>query len=114
MYPVLILKMFIYYWQTKRLGMLSIYDVPLLSLLFLFCVFEVFSFKESKPRRYGFYVVYTLITLIMLADAAYSSLFWEKYISVNQLYQVTSLGQIAGDGNVIGASVSPGCLIDIN
>ena len=36
-YPVLILKMFIYYWQTKRLDMLSIYDVPLLSLLFLFC-----------------------------------------------------------------------------
>ena len=109
-YPVLILKMFIYYWQTKRLDMLSIYDVPLLSLLFLFCVFEVFSFKESKPRRYGFYVVYTLITLIMLADAAYSSYFG-KYISVNQLYQVTSLGQIAGDGNVIGASVSPGCLL---
>lgn len=52
-YPVLILKMFIYYWQTKRLDMLSIYDVPLLSLLFLFCVFEAFSFKESKPRRYG-------------------------------------------------------------
>ena len=92
--------------------MLSIYDVPLLSLLFLFCVFEVFSFKESKPRRYGFYVVYTLITLIMLADAAYSSYFG-KYISVNQLYQVTSLGQIAGDGNVIGASVSPGCLLTL-
>ena len=68
-YPVLILKMFIYYWQTKRLDMLSIYDVPLLSLLFLLCVFEAFSFKESKPRRYGFYIVYTLITLIMLADA---------------------------------------------
>ena len=92
--------------------MLSIYDVPLLSLLFLFCVFEVFSFKESKPRRYGFYVVYTLITLIMLADAAYSSYFG-KYTSVNQLYQVTSLGQIAGDGNVIGASVSPGCLLTL-
>lgn len=86
--------------------------VPLLSLLFLFCVFEVFSFKESKPRRYGFYVVYTLVTLIMLADAAYSSYFG-KYISVNQLYQVTSLGQIAGDGNVIGASVSPGCLLTL-
>lgn len=95
-YPVLILKMFIYYWQTKRLDMLSIYDVPLLSLLFLFCVFEVFSFKESKPRRYGFYIVYTLITLIMLADAAYSSYFG-KYVSINQLYQITSLGQIAGD-----------------
>ena len=92
--------------------MLSVYDVPLLSLLFLFCVFEVFSFKESKPRRYGFYVVYTLVTLIMLADAAYSSYFG-KYISVNQLYQVTSLGQIAGDGNVIGASVSPGCLLTL-
>ena len=80
-YPVLILKMFIYYWQTKRLDMLSIYDVPLLSLLFLLCVFEAFSFKESKPRRYGFYIVYTLITLIMLADAAYSSYFG-KYVSV--------------------------------
>lgn len=97
---VLILKMFIYYWQTKRLDMLSIYDVPLLSLLFLFCVFEAFSFKESKPRRYGFYIVYTLITLIMLADAAYSSYFG-KYVSVNQFYQITSLGQIAGDGDVI-------------
>ena len=111
-YPVLILKMFIYYWQTKRLDMLSIYDVPLLSLLFLFCVFEVFSFKESKPRRYGFYIVYTLITLIMLADAAYSSYFG-KYVSVNQLYQITSLGQIAGDGDVIGASVSPWCLLTL-
>ena len=80
-YPVLILKMFIYYWQTKRLDMLGIYDVPLLSLLFLFCVFEAFSFKESKPRRYGFYIVYTLITLIMMADAAYSSYFG-KYVSV--------------------------------
>ena len=69
-YPVLILKMFIYYWQTKRLDMLSIYDVPLLSLLFLLCVFEAFSFKESKPRRYGFYIVYTLITLIMLQRIA--------------------------------------------
>ena len=104
-YPVLILKMFIYYWQTKRLDMLSIYDVPLLSLLFLFCVFEAFSFKESKPRRYGFYIVYTLITLIMLADAAYSSYFG-KYVSVNQLYQITSLGQIAGDGDVIGARLT--------
>ena len=111
-YPVLILKMFIYYWQTKRLDMLSIYDVPLLSLLFLFCVFEAFSFKESKPRRYGFYIVYTLITLIMLADAAYSSYFG-KYVSVNQLYQITSLGQIAGDGDVIGASVSPWCLLTL-
>lgn len=111
-YPVLILKMFIYYWQTKRSDMLSIYDVPLLSLLFLFCVFEVFSFKESKPRRYGFYIIYTFITLVMLADAAYSSYFG-KYVSVNQLYQITSLGQIAGDGNVIGASVSPWCLLTL-
>lgn len=111
-YPVLILKMFIYYWQTKRLDMLSIYDVPLLSLLFLLCVFEAFSFKESKPRRYGFYIVYTLITLIMLADAAYSSYFG-KYVSINQLYQITSLGQIAGDGDVIGASVSPWCLLTL-
>ena len=92
--------------------MLGIYDVPLLSLLFLFCVFEAFSFKESKPRRYGFYIVYTLITLIMLADAAYSSYFG-KYVSINQLYQITSLGQIAGDGDVIGASVSPWCLLTL-
>ena len=39
---------------TKRLDMLSIYDVPLLSLLFLFCVFEVFSFKESNQEGMGF------------------------------------------------------------
>ena len=48
----------------------------------------------------------------MFADAAYSSYFG-KYISVNQIYQLTSLGQIAGDGNVIGASVSPGCLLTL-
>ena len=48
----------------------------------------------------------------MLADAAYSSYFG-KYVSVNQLYQITSLGQIAGDGDVIGASVSPWCLLTL-
>ena len=37
----------------------------------------------------------------------------EKYVSVNQLYQITSLGQIAGDGDVIGASVSPWCLLTL-
>ena len=48
----------------------------------------------------------------MLADAAYSSYFG-KYVSINQLYQITSLGQIAGDGDVIGASVSPWCLLTL-
>ena len=48
----------------------------------------------------------------MFADAAYSSYFG-KYISVNQIYQLGSLGQIAGDGNVLGASVSPLCLLTL-
>lgn len=57
-YPVLILKMFIYYWQTKRLDMLSIYDVPLLSLLFLLCVFEAFLLKKVNPDDMDF-ILYT-------------------------------------------------------
>lgn len=111
-YPVLFLKLVIFYWQTDMLDMMSVYEAPLLSALFLLCIFEVFSFKESRPRRYAFYVVYTLVTLVMLADAAYSSYFG-KYISVNQIYQLASLGQIAGDGDVIGASVSPFCLLTL-
>ena len=111
-YPMFLIKTILFYWQTDMLDMMKIYEAPILTVLFFVSIFEVFSFKESKARRYGFYIVYTLLTLIMLADAAYSSYFG-KYTSVNQLYQLASLGQIAGDGNVIGAAVSPLCLVTL-
>ena len=57
-YPVLILKMFIYYWQTKRLDMLSIYDVPLLSLLFYFVYLRYFLLKKVNPDDMDF-ILYT-------------------------------------------------------
>ena len=57
-YPVLILKMFIYYWQTKRLDMLGIYDVPLLSLLFYFVYLRHFLLKKVNPDDMDF-ILYT-------------------------------------------------------
>ena len=111
-YPVFILKMFLFYWQTDMLDMMSVYEAPLLTVFFLIVVFEVCSIGRGKGSRYAFYLIYTVITILMFADAAYSSYFG-KYISVNQIYQIASLGQIAGDGNVIGASVSPGCLLTL-
>ncbi|MDD7208509.1 MAG: LTA synthase family protein [Lachnospiraceae bacterium] len=111
-YPMMLLKLLIFYWQTDRLDLMSVYEVPILSILFLFFIYEMFSLKEGKGWRYGFYIVYTVITLLMFADAAYSSYFG-KYISVNQIYQLAGFGQIAGDGNVIGASVNPCCLLTL-
>ena len=106
-YPFLALKIFIYYWQTDRLDMMNVYEVPILTVLFLFGLFEICSMGRGKVSRWIFYVLYILVTVVMFADAAYSSYFG-KYISVNQIYQIASLGQIAGDGNVLGAAVSPG------
>ena len=111
-YPFLALKIFIFYWQTDRLDMMHVYEVPALTVLLLFGIFELCSMGRGKAGRWIFYVLYTIVTLLMFADAAYSSYFG-KYISVNQIYQITSLGQIAGDGNVIGAAVSPGCLLTL-
>lgn len=111
-YPVLVLKMFIFYWQTDMIDMMTVYEAPLLTVLFLIGLFELCSIGKGRGSRWSFYLLYTAITLLMFADAAYSSYFG-KYISVNQIYQLTSLGQIAGDGNVIGASVSPGCLLTL-
>ncbi len=111
-YLMLLVKMFIFYWLTGVLDMMDVIEVPLLTALFLLTVFEACSCKESRPRRYIFYGLYTFITLVMLADAAYSSYFGE-YASVNQLYQLASLRQITADGNVIGAAVSPLCLLTL-
>ena len=111
-YPVFIIKMLIFYWQTDMLDMLTVYEVPLLTALFLIVIYELCSLGKGKPSRYSFYILYTLVTLLMFVDAAYSSYFG-KYVSVNQIYQLASLGQIAGDGNVIGASVSPGCILTL-
>ena len=111
-YPFLALKIFIYYWQTDRLDMMNVYEVPVLTVLFLFGLFEICSMGRGKVSRWIFYVLYVFITVVMFADAAYSSYFG-KYISVNQIYQIASLGQIAGDGNVLGAAVSPGCLLTL-
>lgn len=111
-YLFLAAKIFFYYWQTDRLDMMNVYEVPVLTVLLLFGCFEMCSMGKGKAGRWIFYILYTLITLLMFADAAYSSYFG-KYISVNQIYQIASLGQIAGDGNVIGAAVSPGCLLTL-
>lgn len=111
-WPLLALKIFIFYWQTDRLDMMDVYEVPLLTALLLFGLFEICSVGKGKAARWIFYILYTVITLLMFADAAYSSYFG-RYISVNQLYQIASLGQIAGDGNVVGAAVSPGCILTL-
>lgn len=111
-YPFLALKIFVYYWQTDRLDMMNVYEVPILTVLILFGLFELCSMGRGKVSRWIFYIIYTVLTVLMFADAAYNSYFG-KYISVNQIYQITSLGQIAVDGDVLGAAVSPGCLLTL-
>ena len=105
------LKIFIYYWRTDRLDMMIVYEVPLLTLLFLYSLW-IFCQGRKKHGTGIFAAAYGLITVIMLADAAYSSYFG-KYTSVNQIYQLSSLSEIAGDGNVIGAAVSPLSLLTL-
>ncbi len=87
-----------------------VYEVPILTVLFLVTVFEMFSAGDSRGIRIAFYCTYILITLIMFADIAYSGYFG-KYTSINQIYQLGSLKQIAQDGGVIGAAVNPACLL---
>lgn len=104
---IICLKIFIYYWRTGRLDMMNVWEVPLLTFLFLYCLW-IFC-RGRKRERAGkviFCILYGLVTLLMFADAAYSSYFG-RYVSVNQLFQLSSLREIAGDGNVIGAAVSP-------
>ena len=57
-YPVLILRCL--YIIGRRSGWIcfSIYDVPLLSLLFLLCVFEAFLLKKVNPDDMDF-ILYT-------------------------------------------------------
>ena len=109
-YLIFVLKTFIFYWLTDRLSMMAVLEVPVLTLLFLVALFELFSVADKKWLAAGFYVVYSLISLIWLIDIAYSGYFG-KYASVNQLFQLGSLTQIAGDGGVIGAAVSPLCIL---
>lgn len=111
-YPLLLLKIFIFYWQTDMLDMMVVYQAPMITVLILFTLVEILSAGNRRFFRIAFYAVYVLITAVMFADAAYSSYFG-KYISVNQFYQLSSLEQIAGDGNVLGASVSPACLLTL-
>ncbi len=91
--------------------MMIVYEVPLLTLLFLYSLW-IFCQGRKKHGMGIFVAAYGLITVIMLADAAYSSYFG-KYTSVNQIYQLSSLSEIAGDGNVIGAAVSPLSLLTL-
>ena len=41
-WPFLALKIFIFYWQTDRLDMMNVYEVPVLTVLFLFGLFALF------------------------------------------------------------------------
>ncbi len=108
---VILLKIFIFYWQTDRLDMMSIYEVPLLSILFFLCLWT-FCRGRKKCGVGLFFVIYIIITIVMFADAAYSSYFG-KYISVNQIFQLASLTEIATDGNVLGAALNPLCLLTL-
>lgn len=109
-YLVLIIKMLIFYWQTGRLDMMVVYEAPVLTVLFLVALFELFSVTDHKILRGAFYIIYILFTFILFVDTAYSGYFG-KYASVTQLYQLSDFQQIVKDGGVIGASVSPACLL---
>ncbi len=114
-YPVLIIKTFLFYWVAGMLDMMIVYEVPLLTILFFLTLYEVFSMKESRVRRSAFTTIYIFLSVLLFMDAAYSSYFG-RYLSVNQIYQLGSLAQIATGGNVVEATVSPLCvlmLIDI-
>lgn len=91
---------------------MTVWEVPLLTLLFLLTLWYVCR-GQRKCGEAAFILLYSLITLVMFADAAYSSYFG-RYISVNQLYQLASLREIAGDGNVLGAAVNPLSLLTLS
>ena len=71
---IICLKLFIYYWRTGRLDMMNVWEVPLLTFLFLYCLW-IFC-RGRKRERAGkviFCILYGLVTLLMFADAVYSS-----------------------------------------
>lgn len=105
-YLFIIIKILIFYWLADRLDMKAVLEVSALTFLFFTALFELFCLGKNKGLKIGFYVVCILITLILFADIAYSGYFG-RYASVNQFFQLGSLGQIAQDGGVIGATVSP-------
>ena len=105
-YPLIIIKILIFYWFADRLDMMAVLEVSALTFLFFTALFELFCLTKNRGLKIVFYLVYLLISLILFADIAYSGYFG-RYASVNQLFQLGSLGQIAQDGGVIGATVSP-------
>ncbi len=108
---IILIKIFIYYWQTNRLDMMVVYEVPLVTILFFLCLWA-FCKGRKKGGVLLFTLIYGIVTLIMFADAAYSGYFG-KYISVNQVFQLGSLSEIAGDGNVLGAALNPLCFLTL-
>lgn len=109
-YLFFILKIFIFYRLVDRLDMMAVLEVSALTFLFLLALFELFSVANNRGLRIAFYVVYLLISVILCVDIAYCGYFG-RYVSVNQIFQLGSLTQIAEDGGVIGATVSPSCLL---
>lgn len=106
-----ILKLFVFYWQTDRLDMMIVYEAPILTFLLLMTIW-IAGRRKGKMGDKIFYLLYGIVTLLMFADAAYSSYFG-KYTSINQIYQISSFGTIAGDGNVIGATINPLCILTL-
>ena len=131
--PVFMIKTWIYYWQINVLDLMNIwrylrilasgedvpayemicvYEAPIITILVLLAIYAIGVTGRRSWHRFFFYISYTLITLLMLADAAYSSYFG-RCVSINQIRQIGSLFQIAGDGNVIGAALTPLCLLTL-
>ena len=56
-YPFLALKIFIFYWQTDRLDMMYVYEVPALTVLLL-SVFLNCALWGEERRVGGFFMCY--------------------------------------------------------
>ena len=84
-YPFLALKIFIFYWQTDRLDMMRVYEVPALTVLLLFGIFELCSMGRGKAGRWIF------LCAIYDRDAAHvrgrrvQQLFWQIYFCQSDL-----------------------------
>ena len=57
-YPLIIIKILIFYWFADRLDMMAVLEVPVLTLLFLVALFELFSVADKKWLAAGFYVLF--------------------------------------------------------